>query len=280
VANFFTPLLGLTKQITGENPGGLWGDTLNNGFMSLVEDAISGTTIVTLAGVDIVLTTDDGVANQARAMILIATGTPGAPRSITVPSTQKMYVFSNETDAVITVKTAANAGVAVAVGDRKVLIIDQILDNVIEVTAGINNAVSTGPSPSFINNPGEWSDVTAGVKAIDMTIVSQGSFSYFIAPTFTSITVAATDFVWVPTDTLGGTPTGLPWVGPKPAVDEDRLIMVDEAGTIRDCFIRYQADGLAVEVFRCDGGLFTNPSARSFPDGVFGLRNHAVLSTV
>lgn len=280
MANIHTPLLGLVEQITGENPGGIWGDTLNNGYMSLVENAISGTSIITLAGVDVVLTADVGVANQARAMILIATGTPGAPRSITVPSTQKMYVVSNEADDVVTFKTIANAGVAVAVGERKVLIVDQILDDVVEVTSGITDGVVSGTALDFAANPGRWEDTTAGVKDIDMTIGLQGTFAYVIAPTFTSVTVAATDFKWVPTDVLGGTPTGAAWLGSRPAVDEEKLIIVDEAGTLRDCFIRYQADGLKVEVFRCDGALFTNPSARSFPDGIFGFRNHHIFSTV
>ena len=73
MANLSTPLLGLTKQVTGENPDGLWGSTLNSGFMQLVEDAISATTSVSVAAGNVLLTATISTPNQARSMMLIAT---------------------------------------------------------------------------------------------------------------------------------------------------------------------------------------------------------------
>ena len=145
MANFHTPLLGLTKQITGENAGGLWGNTLNAGFISLVEDAISGASIISVQISDVVLGNVAGVPNQARAMILVFIGIPGVARQVTCPSTQKMYVCQNDSDFPVTLKTASGVGVQMAVGDRKVLIVDQILDDVIEVTAGYNDVVVPAP---------------------------------------------------------------------------------------------------------------------------------------
>ena len=281
MANFHTPLLGLTKQITGENAGGLWGDTLNAGFMSLIEDAISGTSIISVQTSDVVLGNAVGVPNQARAMILVFTGTPGVARQVTCPSTQKMYTCQNDSDDTVTLKTASGVGVLMAAGDRKVLIVDQLLDEVIEVTAGYSNVVVPAPQYNAADNPGTWINATSGFDDITAPVTDQGSMSWMFLPTSLSgVTIAATDFVWVPTDGVGGTPTGIAWVGSRPAVDEDYPINFTEAGVSVECFIRLQADGLAIKVFKCSGAAWTNPSLRAIEDGVFGNFQTAMFSTI
>jgi len=270
VANFHTPLLGLTKQITGENAGGLWGDTLNAGFMSLVEDAISGTSIISVQSSDVVVGKAVGVPNQARAMILVFTGTPGVARQVTVPSTQKMYTCQNDSNDTVTVKTASGTGVLMDAGDRKVLIVDQLLDEVIEVTAGYSNVVVPAPQYDAASNPGTWQNSTAGFPNVYMPITDQGIWGFAVVPVnFSTVTIAATTFQWLPTDVLGGSPTGNPWDGSRPAVDEDYPLFVLEAGTLVECYIRLQADGLAIEIFKCDGSAWVNPSVRIIADGVF-----------
>lgn len=280
MANFHTPLLGLTKQITGENSGGLWGNTLNNGFMSLIEDAISGTSIISVQSSDVVLDASVGVPNEARAMILVFTGTPGTARQVTCPSTQKMYTCQNDSNDTVTLKTASGTGVLMAVGDRKVLIVDSILDEVIEVTAGYQDVVVPAPAYVAAENPGTWQNVTSGFDDLFAPTSLQGNLGFMFLPTsFSTQTVASTAWKWLPTDTLGGTPIAN-WVGPVPAVDEDYPIAVDEAGVIRDCFVRLEAGGLSVEIFRCDGLGFTNPSVRFIADGVFGNFQTEAFSTI
>jgi len=281
VANFHTPLLGLTKQITGENSGGIWGDTLNNGTIALIDDAISGTSVIPVGVSDQVLDASVGVANQARAAILIFTGTPGVPRNVTVPSLQHMYTCQNDSDDTVTLKTASGVGVTMQVGDKKVLIIDQILDEVIEVTSGVQDPIVPAPQYDAASNPGSWENATAGFDDIYAPISDQGIFSYMFLPTSLSgVTIAATDFRWVPTDVIGGTPTGAAWLGSRPASDEDYPINFTEAGVSVECYIRLQADGLAIEVFKCDGAAWTNPSLRAIEDGVFGNFQTVMFSTI
>lgn len=281
MANFHTPLLGLTKQVTGENSGGLWGDILNAGLMDLVDDAIAGTSVISVASSDVLLNSDVGVANQARAAILVFTGAPGVARQVTVPSTQKMYTCQNDSDDTVEVKTALNAGVVMAVGDRKVLIVDQILNDVIEVTAGFQNIILPAPQYVATDNPGTWQNATAGFDDINAPVTDQGSISYMFLPVqLAGVTIAATDFVWLPTDVLGGIPTAAPWVGSRPAVDEDYPIFMTEAAVLVECYIRLQADGLQIEIFKCDGTAWTNPSLRAIADGVFGTFQTAMFSTI
>jgi len=281
VANFHTSLLGLTKQITGENAGGLWGDTLNAGFMSLIEDAISGTSIISVQTSDVVLDKSVGVPNQARAMILVFTGTPGIARQVTVPSTQKMYTCQNDTNDTVTVKTASGTGVQMEVGDRKVLIVDQILDDVIEVTAGYQDVVVPAPAYDAADNPGTWENATSGFDDINAPITDQGMFSYMFLPTsLGGVTIASQFFKWVPTDVIGGTPTGQPWIGAKPTVDEDWPINFFEAGVLKECFIRLHADGNRIEIFKCDRTAWANPSLRAIARGVFGNFPTVMYSTI
>ena len=271
MANIFTPLLGLTKQITGENPNGIWGETLNSGFMELVEEAISGTTEVDVGSADQVLTNDQGVTNQARAMILIATGAPGVQRTIIVPSTQKMYCFQNDSDDEVIVRTNPGSGVTVAAADRKVLIVDAVLDDVVEVTAGITNSITPAGDYDAATNPGTWQNVTAGVADIYAPTLTQGQIGGMWLPTsFPPLTIAATDFIWLPTDVLGGSTTGASWLGAVPASDEEYIIWIDENGTAERCVVVLPSDGLQISIEKCDGSAWINGSTRELLDGVFG----------
>ena len=91
----YTPQLGLSLPTQGELSG-TWGDVTNTSLTSLVDYAIAGTT--TLASdADVTLTAGVGVANQARAAILLFNGSRTVIRNITAPATGKIYYAINAT---------------------------------------------------------------------------------------------------------------------------------------------------------------------------------------
>jgi len=110
----YSSLLRLTLQDVGENST-TWGTVANNGVFKLLEDAISGMTSFSLAGGNVTLTSNNGSTDQARCMILSLSGALGAARSVTVPTTGKVYLVINNTTGGqnVTVKTAAGAGVVI-----------------------------------------------------------------------------------------------------------------------------------------------------------------------
>jgi len=256
VANFHTPLLGLVKQVTGENPDGLWGDALNDGFMTLVEAAISGRTDVSVTAGNVTLSADIGIANQARAMFLIATGTPGVPRDVTVPNTQKLYLVANESDDAVTVKTAVGSGVSVAVGDMVVVYVDQLLDDVIQVSSGGTFVVPDAAYGTPI--PGTMDNESGGPTAVSMNIHQQGAIATVAIPMPSLVIINSTAQVWTPDS---------PPYAPAPAVDTEFLVHLQQTVTVVAAFVRFLADGSAVEFIKADGTAWGFATSRSWPNG-------------
>lgn len=115
----FTSLLGLSLPATGELAG-TWGDTVNNGITSLLDNAIAGTTTLS-TDANVTLTTTTGAANQARQAILLCTGARTAQRTITAPAQSKTYTIINATTggfAVQLVGAGPTTGITVVSGER------------------------------------------------------------------------------------------------------------------------------------------------------------------
>lgn len=114
MATAYTSLLGFALPVTGEL-NGTWGDVVNNSITSLVEASIAGSATASITSGDWTLTTTgSGAANQARAAILIPTGTPGVSRNIIAPSSSKAYIVDNQSNAAVVIKGAATTGVSIA----------------------------------------------------------------------------------------------------------------------------------------------------------------------
>lgn len=89
MADTTTPLLGLLLQATGGNNNS-WGDNLNTAVITLIENAIAGTTTLTNAGGAYTLT-----AAEARSAIIIVNSTLTSDLTLTVPATSKKWTFVN-----------------------------------------------------------------------------------------------------------------------------------------------------------------------------------------
>jgi hypothetical protein len=116
----FTPLLRLTKP--GLNDTG-WGTTVNNGTFELIDTSIAGTATITMTTADYTLSTANGATDEARAMVLNLTGTPGAARNVICPAVSKVYIVTNNTAGGFaqTLKTSSGTGISVPNGYTLVL---------------------------------------------------------------------------------------------------------------------------------------------------------------
>ena len=121
----FTSSLRLTLPATGENAG-TWGSLVNTGITTLIDTSIAGTASITIAGVDYTLSNNNGTTDEARALFINATGTPGAARNVICPAVSKMYIFRNNTTGgfAMTLKTSAGSGIAVPAGQSRMLYCD------------------------------------------------------------------------------------------------------------------------------------------------------------
>lgn len=134
MADTFTSLLRLVLQETGGNQN-VWGDINNASAIDLLEDAIAARLDldVTPAIDPVILTAQNGADDQARNAVIALTGVPGGTRNIIVPSTSKLYIVSNETADEMTIKTVANAGVAVRPMTRVAVVVDPVADDVFSI---------------------------------------------------------------------------------------------------------------------------------------------------
>jgi len=115
----YTSLLGLAQPVTGTESG-TWGTVVNDEITALVEQAVAGGTSISVTAGNVTLTDTDGVSNQARNAILLITGTPGTSRNVIAPSSSKVYVVVNGSDAAIVLKGSATTGITIPTGTKTI----------------------------------------------------------------------------------------------------------------------------------------------------------------
>jgi len=98
MASTYTTNIRLTKQGDGDNPN-TWGQVLNDGVISLIDDAIAGYTTISIgSAASVTLTDNQGSGDQARSAILEFKGTVGGAATsifVLIPNTPKVYVVKN-----------------------------------------------------------------------------------------------------------------------------------------------------------------------------------------
>lgn len=174
MASTYTSNLRLTKQADGENPNS-WGQILNDGVISLIDDAIAGYATVTVsAAATVTLTSNTGSGDQSRSAILALTGAIGATHTsifIIVPNNPKVYIVRNSvsyndtSNAIImrvagedgTTIAAANTALYVTNGTTVVPVANNIFSNI--YTTNLTVSVSAAFPDNSKANFGTGSDL-------------------------------------------------------------------------------------------------------------------------
>ena len=91
----YTTSLRLDLPTTGSYSG-LWGNVVNDGITKLVDTAVAGTKTVTVTSTNHVVSYADGATDEARAAVLLLSGTPGAAFNVFVPPVSKVYIVKND----------------------------------------------------------------------------------------------------------------------------------------------------------------------------------------
>jgi len=90
-----------------------WGATVNNGLTALVDTSVAGTASIVMTPANYTLSNNNGATDEARAMFLALSGSPGGTFNVIVPAVSKLYFVTNSTGHAQTVKTAAGTGISV-----------------------------------------------------------------------------------------------------------------------------------------------------------------------
>ena len=114
MASTFTTNLKIQQIANGEQSG-YWGTSTNTNW-TLIEQAVAGVLTINMANADYTLTNLNGVSDEARNMVIVATGTNSAIRNIIAPQNQtKFYVISNNTTGGYAVTIGAPSGSVVTI---------------------------------------------------------------------------------------------------------------------------------------------------------------------
>lgn len=146
------------QQIGAGEQSGIWGSTTNTNW-NLIEQAVTGVAQITMANSNYTLSSLNGVSDEARCMVIVATGTNSAIWQIVAPLVKKFYVVNNTT----------SGGYAVTIGGATGSIISIPNGTVGQVYCDGTNFFSaqTGSAGNFFVN----GTLTAG------SIVDSGSLS-------------------------------------------------------------------------------------------------------
>jgi hypothetical protein len=215
MATSYTSLLGFALPVTGELSG-TWGTVVNDNITKLVEDSIAGSATTAVTSGDWTLsTTGSGAANEARAAILIPTGTPGVSRNIIAPSQSKAYIVDNQSNAAVVVKGAATSGATVAAGTAALVawngsdfvLVSQALANAtgtLPVSKGGTGATTltgvvrgTGTSALTAGNVNLATEVTGTLPVANggtgITSLGTGVATFLGTPSSANLAAAVTD---------------------------------------------------------------------------------------
>lgn len=129
MASTFSPLLRIELIGAGEQAGA-WNNTTNTNLGTLIEQAIAGSTSVSLDSTTYNLGSNEainfGASDIQRNMAITFTGDPGGDVTVTIPATSKLYFIRNSTSgtASLKLKTAAQLlANAVVVPNGKTMIV-------------------------------------------------------------------------------------------------------------------------------------------------------------
>lgn len=121
----FSPNLRFELIAAGEQVG-TWGDTTNRNLGTLIEQAVAGTSTISLPDADYTLVAAQGVLDQARSAVLVLGGVLTATRNVIAPSVDKVYVVRNNTTGgqSIVLKTVSGVGVTIPNGRSSLVFCD------------------------------------------------------------------------------------------------------------------------------------------------------------
>jgi hypothetical protein len=188
---------------TGDQSG-TWGTTTNSNLGTAIEQAIVGKADVTVSSASVTLTlTDSNALQDARALFLNLTGTPGSAATLNVPAIEKNYIVKNGTNEIVTIKVAAQTGVAIPVG-KTVLVYNNgtdvvtAVDHIPSLTLGAALPVASGGTGSTSTT---FADLTTNVTGTlpvanggtGITSFGAGVATFLGTPSSANLATAVTD---------------------------------------------------------------------------------------
>ena len=169
---------------TGEQAG-TWGTTTNTNLGTALEQAIVGKADVAMSSTTITLTlTNSNAAQDARAIYLNLTGSPGGAAVLEVPAVEKPYIVKNGSDQQVTIKVSGQTGVPIPTGKTALVYnngtdVVTAIDYIPSLTLGAALPVASGGT-------GITSFGTGVATALGQNVTGTGGIALATSPSFTT----------------------------------------------------------------------------------------------
>jgi hypothetical protein len=187
---------------TGEQAG-TWGTTTNSNLGTALEQAIVGKADVTMSSTTITLTlTNSNAAQDARAIYLNLTGSPGGAAVLEVPAVQKPYIVKNGSDQQVTIKVSGQTGVPIPT--LKTALVYNNGTDVVTAIDFIPSLVLGAALPVASGGTGITAFGTGVATALGQNVTGSGGIALATSPTF------VTPVLGTPTSGTLTNATGLP----------------------------------------------------------------------
>jgi hypothetical protein len=199
---------------TGEQAG-TWGNTTNTNLGTALEQAVVGKADVTMSTTTVTLTlTNANTAQDARAIYLNLTGSPGGAAVLEVPAIEKPYIVKNGSDQQVTIKVSGQTGVPIPTtktaivynnGTDVVTAIDFIpslvLGAALPIASGGTGSTSTTYANLTTNVTGTLPVANGGTGATTLTannvVIGNGTSAVqFVAPSTSGNLLTSNGTTW------------------------------------------------------------------------------------
>ena len=164
-----------------------WGTNTNANIGNAIEQAIGGKANVTISSASQSLTLTDTTALQdARALYLNLTGTPGGAATLNVPAVEKPYIVYNNTTGgfAVTVKVSGQTGVSVPNG--KVMVLYDNGTDVVDAITHLSSLTLGVALPVASGGTGITSFGTGVATALGQNVTGSGGMVLATSPTLTT----------------------------------------------------------------------------------------------
>ena len=219
MASTYTTNLRLTKQGDGENPNS-WGQILNDGVISLADEAIAGYTTISIGSAATVnLTANDGADDQSRSAFLEVKGSIGTVATsifLVIPNKTKSYsilnkVSANATSNVVMMRVAGHTGVTLTRSStlfQHVVCDGTSVRNVAQADAEFSSVAVSGNAAigGAVSIGGTL--LTTGAVKLNSTVSVSGAATFDSAATFESTVTVVGAATFKANVSIGGTLTG------------------------------------------------------------------------
>jgi microcystin-dependent protein len=269
----------LRLELIGDgDQSGIWGQTTNSNLGTLIEQAITGVQSITMPDANYTLSNFNGVADEARNIVLVLTGTLTAQRNLIAPLVEKTYNIKNSTTGNFGVQIVGSSGIGVVIPNGQTISV---------YCDGTNfYALNTGSATNF-NVAGNLA--VSGNETVGGTLAVTGTSTFTGSAAFSGVPTAPTAAYGTNTTQLATTafvqasiPTGiiLLWSGSIASIPSGWLLCNGSSGTpdLRDRFV--VGAGTSYAVGATGGSATTTLAEANLPSHTHSISASGTTSTV